>query len=229
MPPFFQSYHPDVRLEDGFRLIRAAAATYRAARQPRIAERLERDLLALRNEIVRLGVADAVYADKLAAATLRARLVRPETPGPHLADYIRSYPLPGELGGVGFADIAVLDKAIDPKYPQHGTYWRAIEYGTRAHIGRVVVGYFQPGFAGPSGGEFRAHPYFTPEASSDAYPMRITRPIEPKHFLRSGIASALTNHVQKMGTLQAEAIASMRSATARSRGGGIAATRAGRS
>jgi hypothetical protein len=220
---FYQRYIPDIRLQEGMTLLRAAAATYRAARQPQIAARIEADLAAMQQEMLALSARNAVKADVLAGQVLRSRLVRPETPGPHLADHVRSYPLPGELGGLGFADLAQLERAIDPKYPQHGTYWRAIEFGSTAQVGRLVVGYFQPGNAAPNVDERRAHAYFTPEAGTGAPAMRIVRPIEAKHFLRDTATRAMTSQVQSMGTLQADAIASMKAATRRGRG--IVATR----
>jgi hypothetical protein len=67
-------------------------------------------------------------------------------------------PFPG--GGVGIAKIATLDKGGQPKAKKKGEYWRAQEYGTEAHVGRIVPGFFMPGRSATIGRQFRNHPYF---------------------------------------------------------------------
>jgi hypothetical protein len=225
VPDFFQRYIPDPRLFRGYRHILEAIDVYRAAKRPDIATRLEASLKAMVTEMGVQTAADAAAGTKMIRETLERRLVRPETSGPHLASRVRSEPiaagseLPG--GAVGFGDIQHLDAAVDPDYPHGGTYWRAIEWGSDAAVGRVVVGYFQPGFSIPQAGEFRNHPMFMSQGASGflggmsgAPAMRVQRPIEPKHFLRDGTHEAVTRHERQMERVQDEAISSMLAATA---------------
>lgn len=224
---FFQRYLPDPRLFRGYRHIQDAIDVYRAAREPQVAARLEAELQALMVTTERQTAQDALAGTKIMQETLRRRLVRPETAGPHLSSRIHSLPLPTELpaGAIGYGDIGQLDTAIDPDYPESGSYWRAQEYGSDAAVGRIVVGFFQPGFAAPSEGEFRRHPYFTaaggfdaargrlPGEEGSAPAMRIKRPIPAKHFLRDGAVEAVAEHESQMQRLQSDAIDAMLAAT----------------
>lgn len=224
MAEFFQRYVPDPRLFRGYRHILEAIDVYRAAKRPDIAGRLEVSLKAMAVELERQTVADAERGTRLIRETLHRRLVRPSTPGPHLADRVHSIPLalgselPG--GAVGFGELEALDKAINPRYQEAGTYWRAIEWGSDAAVGRVLVGYFQPGFAIPSANEHRQHPMFMTQGASGflggmsgAPAMLVKNPIEPKHFLRDGSADAIAYHERQMERVQDEAIGSMLTAT----------------
>lgn len=224
MAEFFQRYVPDPRLSRGYRHILDAIAVYRAASRPDIAARLELSLKAMTVEVERETVADALRGTKLIRDTLHDRLVRPSTPGPHLGSRVQSMPLPdpGILpgGAVGFGDIQALDKAVDPRHQDAGSYWRAIEYGSHAAVGRILVGYFQPGFRVPSQSEFRNHPMFMTQSASGfaagmsgAPAMLVQNPIDPKHFLRDGSHDAIAFHERQMERIQDTAIASMWTAT----------------
>jgi len=93
----------------------------------------------------------SVEAMKAMRERLDATQVRPETDAsPHLRDLLVARPLTVgkiETGMVGVADVAELDRAINPRTPSYGTYWRAQEYGTGqgevpSQVGRVLFGYF---------------------------------------------------------------------------------------
>lgn len=215
---FFQRYLPDPRLESGYRIILEAINVYRAARLEFVAERLSAELAAMQATVKVQTVKDALGGTEVIRRTLDARLVRDKTPGPHLASHVVSEPLPSpglEGGALGYGDIERLNQAVDPQHPQAGTYWRAIEEGSSHMVGRLIVGYFQPGFAVPAGGEFRQHPFFTTTASgflsggSGGAAMRITRPIEAKHFLADGSKVAVVEHESQMQRIQREAIDAM--------------------
>lgn len=217
MAEFYRRYLPDPRLAEGYRTITDAAAVYRAAKMPWVAERLEAQLGALFVAITRQTAQDAAGGTEVIRRTLQARLVRDRTPGPHLAERVVSVALPEGLpgGALGYGDIHHLDQAVDPHHPEAGTYWRAIEEGSDHMVGRIIVGFFQPGFAAPAADQFRRHPFFTTAATGfapgmvGAPAMRITRPIEAKHFLRDGSAVAVAEHERQMQRLQRDAIDAM--------------------
>lgn len=214
---FYRRYLPDPRLADGYRLITDAAAVYRAAKMTWVAERLEAQLASLFTAIERQTGKDAAAGTEGIRRRLEARLVRDRTQGPHLAQHIVSTPLPEGLpgGAIGYGAIEQLDKAIDPDHPAAGTYWRAIEEGSAHMVGRIVVGYFQPGFAAPSFEQNRQHPMFKTADTGflpgmvGAPAMRVMEPIQAKHFLRDGSRAAIYLHEREMRTLQAEAIDAM--------------------
>lgn len=228
MAEFVRTYIPDPRFRQGVKLIFDAIDVYIAARQPVIAARLQAELSAMESAIRVATESDARKADTLMAELLESRLVRPATRGPHLAERIHSLPLDAALseGALGYAATEELDRAVDPDYPESGTYWRAIEEGSEAQVGRVLVGYFQPGFAAPAASEFRQHPYFTPggplaaargrlSGEGDSSPAGLVKnPIEAKHFLRDGSAMAAADHDTNMRRIQSGAIDAMLGATA---------------
>lgn len=217
---FFRRYLPDPRLAAGYKNIIDAAAVYRAARRPDVAARLEEQLASLFASITRQTEQDAIGGTEVMRRTLKARLVRDRTQGPHLADRIVALPTPLGLpaGGIGYGAIEQLDQAVDPDHPQAGTYWRAIEEGSSHMVGRIVLGYFQPGFVPAAADQFRRHPYFTAQDPAEpgfmpgvatAPAMRVQRPIEAKHFLQDGSAVAIAAHEQQMKRLQRDAIDAM--------------------
>lgn len=223
MAEFFRRYEPDPQLFRGYRHILDAIDVYRAARHPEIAARLDAAFQAMLANVERQTVRSAARTDQRIRATLRERLVRSPTAGPHLADRVHSLPVPTRLpaGALGVADIEQLDQAVDPDYPR-SPYWRAIEYGSDAAVGRIVVGYFQPGggrggATAPAADEFRHHPYFLSNRAAPAGPsppaMKVQRPIEPKHFLRDGSREALAEHEAAMTMTQAEGLAAMSAVT----------------
>lgn len=128
--------------------------------------------------------------------------------GVHLRDLFRCRPLPRiagfPTGSVGIADVDVLNRAVDPLYPDAGEYWRAQEYGTTHQAGRQVRGFFYgPGFTNatrPIGGHPGDQPLFVPSSILQGPRgdrrgglMTIGREIAPRHFIRDGSAAALAN------------------------------------
>lgn len=103
--------------------------------------------------------ATATKADDYIRRELARTAVRPDTrTAPHLRNLIRSRalrPTAFSTGQVGIADIAWLDKAVNPRTPGYGPYWEAQEEGTgtaavRSQLGRVIRGYFYgPGGTNP--------------------------------------------------------------------------------
>lgn len=219
---FGRRYVPDPAFFRAIKLLRDAIEVYRAAQQPQIAARLSAELAAMEAAIAVQTEADVHEGTQLIKETLRSRLVREQTPGPHLGGRIRSVATPTVVpaGAIGYGDIDELDKAIDPAYPEDGTYWRAIEEGSDAQVGRILPGYFQPGFRAPAGSEFRQHPFFTPASqmgflgAGDSAPlMRIQKSIDAKHFLRDGSATAAAEHDGNMRRIQSDAADALLAAT----------------
>lgn len=105
--------------------------------------------------------------------------VRPDTGGaggPRLGDYVgKSDPLTEVEGSVGIND-------EEPLY-DNVSWWWTNEEGFSGHVGRTIVGLFDPGHAGPNPAEFRVHPLFTPMAGGRGV---IHNPIPPRWFVRDG-------------------------------------------
>lgn len=185
------------------------------ARDRRPGGRRRRDGEATLNELDRLyaqfnidlntaASTSAARATKAIKQRLAVTRVRPETDKPrHLADMIKSRRanvISGiATGAVGIADVAELNKAIDPDFPSGGTYWEAQEYGTFAHMGRQITGYFYGGsapIAPPRGAQFRVHAAFSPEGlltgprGGRGGRGTIRRPLMARYFIRDGADSA---------------------------------------
>jgi len=99
-----------------------------------------------------------------------------------LEDGIRSEAL-GE-GAVGVGSIADLDTVVGS---DGRPFWRTQEFGSTHNVGRVVLGFFQPGNSIPNQQQFRQHAIFI---AGPGPPMHIQRPIPARHFLRDGAAAA---------------------------------------
>jgi hypothetical protein len=159
-----------------------------------------------------LGTRGAAKADAYIRDRLRQTQVRPDA-SHRLRDAVRSVPLTNPLpgGAVGIASIEALDKgAVNPSHPNN-PYWRAQEYGTAAHVGRIVPGYFQPGQSRPSAAEFRVHPFFEARLRQRRTPaMRITRPINARYFLRDGTQNFVAWHVAQTERILATAVSRLR-------------------
>jgi hypothetical protein len=131
---------------------------------------------------------------------------------------VKSRPLPSTFpaGAVGIADIEELDKGtINPSAPTKGAYWRAQEYGTTAHVGRIVPGYFGtgPGQASSpaSAAEFRVHPYFEAVLHQRGTPaMVIKRPLQARHFIRDGAAETAVWHAAQETAILDQAVSRLR-------------------
>lgn len=155
-----------------------------------------------------------IAADTAAVANARARehvLATQKRPDPvsrqpmlrNAVQGSRAVPTSLALGIVGVADVSRLDSMT--KRGRRGTsYWEAQEFGTDAHIGRIVPGFFMPGRAKPSAAEFRVHPEFQAAAgrggkSPKGTPaMKITRPIEERGFLRMATDDAFAYWSRRM-------------------------------
>lgn len=174
--------------------------------------RLDKALSDFRNELRSIAVATAANADSAITSHIKSTQVRPDTSkNRHLHDNVKSRPVPTspELGIVGIADIGVLDRTRQRgggKLQQ--PYWAAQEFGTDAHVGRVVYGFFEPGGARPSQTQFRQHPEFVAQRGGGR--LTIQRPIEERGFLRQGVEDAGIYRARQLKKAEAKLIAEMR-------------------
>lgn len=204
-----------IHREFGLAIAEAAAVNRRARakglRPPAeaIERQLRREHAIFQRRLDELAAATAVRATEQIQHRLKLtarRSATGEKPGLH--DLIKSRPL-GRIAGfatgaVGVADEASLDRAIDPDYPQFGTYWQAQEFGTDAHVGRRIFGYFgNPGFAQAEvpraqfAGGRGPHPLFSPlvvgPRGGRGGPGEIRTPLRARHFIRDGANLARTS------------------------------------
>lgn len=112
---------------------------------------LRRAYLDFNNDLRSTAEVAAAQARENIVARLEATRRRGDTgTRPGLAGLIRCAPLSFgsvQTGAVGIADVAWLERAINPNTPGYGSYWRAQEYGTGSadipsQVGRVLRGYF---------------------------------------------------------------------------------------
>lgn len=220
MARYWRRIEPDPELALAYRDLTLAIRYFEAAGLRAEAAKLRLVLLRLWEDYEKLGARASAKADAFVRSRLRNTQVRPDASG-RLRSAIRSRPLPvgaGGLGGllpagaIGIVDLDELDRlVVDPDDRQKRPYWRAQEYGTSAHVGRIVPGYFQPGSADPSAAEFRVHPYFKPVFYTRGTPaMLIQRPLRARHFLRDGTADAVVWHRQRSVAINAHALAVLR-------------------
>jgi hypothetical protein len=157
--------------------------------------------------------ADAFIRTHIASSST-GRPRRPASRSGDMAGNVRSDPLAGTLplGQVGIANLELMARTVNPDAPGAGEYWRAQEYGTTAHIGRRLVGYFQPGGAPPNEGDFRAHAYFDYDGRSNkkAPGGIIRRPIQPRHFLRDGTADAVGYWREQQRRVERDVVSALR-------------------
>jgi hypothetical protein len=188
------------------------------------------------NELARVTAADATVKMRLA---LKQTAKRPDTRvRPHLATALSARPLPPiagfPTGAVGIADIARLDKVVNPQYPGAGTYWRAQEYGSTHLVGTIIRGFFfGPGWSGdptppqnpppsplqplfmPAGGQRAA---FGDLGFSGGAGKRggvggfgtIQNPIQARHFIAKGADQAEITWRAGIAAIQKSAIAQIR-------------------
>lgn len=225
----------------------AVEAAWAAAGKPGVAiatvDRLRLSYLEFNRSLDAVARDTSVAAKARIVGILKLRQKRPGTGlGPHLAGAIRCRPIKdfGNLGTgeVGIADIATLDAVVNPFGPQYGPYWRAIELGTRRHVGRQVVGaFFGTGLSGgpfaPDPSQFRAHPVFvTSSQGADVFGglgfgggfgvaggkggrrMTIRRAIDPEYFIRDGATLASREWRARMLAVEDAAIRQLRPVTA---------------
>lgn len=169
----------------------------------------------------------AVKTSKLATKGIKEQLSktarRPDTGvRPHLRDGIRSAPL-GPIGGlesgiVQVASLAALENVVNPDDPNKVPYWIVQEEGSRANIGRTLVGFFYDrGFQGPTKpapgytGTAGAQPLFAPGTlipgprGGRGGKGVITNPIPARHFVRDGRLPALAEYRRDLNRVQVEA------------------------
>lgn len=166
------------------------------------------DLLAGVREAVDLAaVQTAKTGSESAIQHLNVSRVRPEAGGfrggrKRLNEGIHSEALGG--GAVGIGAIGELDSVVgtDGK-----PYWRAQEFGYTGNVGRVVLGFFQPGSSAPSQAQFRQHGVFV---AGDGPPMHIQRPIQARHFMREGAAAAALFREARFRQIELASIADLR-------------------
>ena len=210
----------------------------RPGRGQATARELRRAYATFNDELDAVAKATARDAQQRMRAQLRATRKRPETGvAPHLLAALKArseHPL-GKLatGVVGVADVAELDKVVNPLGPQYGPYWRAQEEGTTRHVGRTVYGFFtrrgygEP-WARPDPSQNRRHPIFVPGATVRALGARTARgpgsrggrggkmtirnPIEARHFIRDGAAAAEAEWRRAIANVEAAAVARLRRA-----------------
>lgn len=216
--PFYTQIEPDPALARGYVYMLDAIDAYVARGRLGEAAHARRILRRMWREYEELGVQGAVKADEFIRGRLHATAVRPPTSG-RLAAAISSRPIPSTFpaGAIGIADLARLEKgAINPRAKKAGSYWRAQEYGTDAHVGRIVPGYFFPPQSAPNAAEFRDHPYFQQAKMNKAGSTRrgmpamvIGRPLDARHFLRDGTDEAVAWHRLESARINRRAISSL--------------------
>lgn len=133
-----------------------------------------------------------------------ATQVRPDTNKvPGLRDNIAAHAVPTvpHFGMVGVGDMARLNQTR--RTGRGDPYWAAQEFGTDAHVGRIVHGYFMPGRNRPSQAQFRVHPEFQAGRGGR---MVIGRAIEERAFLRRGTEDAGRFRERKIAALEQDVI-----------------------
>jgi hypothetical protein len=154
-------------------------------------------MAAVQAEVTGAAIQTARAADEAIRHRIALTRVRPRSPSfsgsdaftgggggrKLLEDGIHSESL--GLGGVGIASIEELDTVVGK---DGRPFWRTQEFGSTHNVGRVVLGFFQPGSVAPDQSQFRRHPIFV---AGPGVPMHIQRPIPARHFLRDGAAEAV--------------------------------------
>lgn len=171
----------------------------------------------------------ALAATRGMKTVLKQTQLRPDTDRrPHLRDLLRSKPavVPGlrgfATGSVAIGDVDWLEKAIDPEYPQHGSYWRAQNYGTAAHVGREIYGFFHGGgsmskplAALAGGGSMQHDPMFSPSSKMSGPrggrggPGRISVPLKPRMFVERGRDAGYGEWLAAMAVAEQDALLSI--------------------
>jgi hypothetical protein len=215
MARYFAELQPDPLLVDAYIAMVRTIKLYTAKGMLNEAAQARAAYQGMVRDYELLAKRGAEKADSLVRDRIRQTAVRPPTSG-RLTAAIQSEPLklPFAGGGVGIANLATLDKrAVNPTAKKAGEYWRAQEYGTSAHVGRIIPGFFMPGRSKPSAAEFRNHPYFEQakrgkggKAKKGTPAMRITRPIHARHFLRDGTVAFVVWHEQQSARINDKAI-----------------------
>jgi hypothetical protein len=226
VPAYFGYIDADPDLARAYIVISQTVEAHRVRGRPDLAARAQAVYRQLIRDFAKLSELSARESEKLIRERVNATQVRPKSnprASRRIAPAVHSRPRPPVLlpgGEVDVGDLAALDlAAVDPKYRSSGEYWRAQEYGTHAHVGRLVRGFFTDSRGGggaryaPDPSERRNHPYFDQvSAGSDGkYPkgtpaMLIERPIEARHFMRDGFNLTVTWHRRKAQAIMNDAI-----------------------
>lgn len=144
--------------------------------------------LKLLEELRVIAKLTAEHARQAIVKEEEASRVRADTQGaggPRLEDFIgKSDVLPGVEGSVGINDEHYLEFDT-PVY-----WWVLHEEGSDVHVGRQIIGFFEPGKSNPSQQEFRNHPIFTPSRSGKKGLIR--NPIPERRFVEHGAQIAET-------------------------------------
>jgi hypothetical protein len=185
---------------------RAAATPVERVYWQGTALRLQNAIVKFERRLAALALRTATVADASIVRHIKSSQVRPDTgKAQHMHDNIRSraIPTPGglaELGLVGIADLAHLNRTT--RGGHSGVYWEAPEFGTDAHVGRTVKGFFMPGRARPSQADFRVHPEL--QVTGRGPKVTIGRPIQERGFLRNGVEDAWRFHGRQFQTIKAD-------------------------
>lgn len=192
---YFKLLRPYLALADSYAQAFAVRRRYQSIPHPEA--KLKADLVGklirdMSTEVAAGEIAVAKAADKAITARIRATQHRPKGKG-LLVQKIKSHAIPTTpfpTGAVGIAEVALLDEVVDE---EGRAYWRAQEWGSAHRVapgpGRgAIVGFFQPGNAGPDPTQFRVHPIFQTEEGGAR--TVIQRPIPERGFLRRGTEDA---------------------------------------
>jgi hypothetical protein len=194
------------------------------------AQEIDALILATKQRVDGDARATALEADRLIRARIDATRVRPPTLGvknsqTSLSGGVESRPVPSVLPGGGAVGIAEIDRLVRATLRPSANsstpyYWRAQEFGSDHNVGRVIMGVFQPGAAAPNAAQSRVHPVFETRGPGEGerYPMRITRPIPERGFLREGSWDAYLYRRTRFEATEAAAVDRMRQIAAISSG-----------
>lgn len=206
MSRYWQRIEPDPALADTYNLLLDAARDFRARGLASKAIAVLDVIDFMEAEYKKLSADAAREASAAIKRNLASTQKRPDRPGgPHLRDFVKSDPLQltaFPAGEVGIGDLDELDRSGAARMGRTGTpYWRAIEHGSTAAVGRIVPGFFMPGRVAPDPAQFRVHPYFEQagrgsngKARKGTPAMRITRAIQPQRFMEKGTADVARFH-----------------------------------
>lgn len=192
--------------------------------------RLQQAYAIFNRNLDRAATIGAQAAARGMKGVLKQTQLRPDTDRkPHLRELLHSKPavIPGlrgfATGSVAIGDIDQLEKAIDPDFPQHGSYWRAQNYGTTAHVGREIHGFFhgpggsmsRPLAALAGGGTMQHDPMFSP-SSKISGPRgggggrgMIRVPLKPRHFIERGRDAGYGEWLAAMALAEQDALLSI--------------------
>lgn len=153
--------------------------------------------------------------------------------GPHLRSKLRARPFdvgvgPFQTGAVGIGDEDAMNDLVDPEFPGAGPYWQTQEYGSTAHVGREIRGFFfDARFTNPTrpargytGNKAIAQPLFLPGSvatgprGGSGGKGTIRQPIRARHFIRNGARDAEVHWRAGLARIEAQSRAAVRAARA---------------